>query len=124
MNKQEKVIFDFLNKCNIAFNEMDKLNGMLIPRDMLLSEKKYDEIQDNIKELKKIVLGIIVITIFMAALAYCLNYMNPKPNVLEELEEKIKKVEQKEIILTDKEKELEQKSTEKEWEEVDKATDK
>ncbi len=54
MNKQEKVIFDFLNKCNIAFNEMDKLNGMLIPRDMLLSEKKYDEIQDNIKELKKV----------------------------------------------------------------------
>ena len=54
MNKQEKVIFDFLNKCNIVFNEMDKLNGMLIPRDMLLSEKKYDEIQDNIKELKKV----------------------------------------------------------------------
>jgi len=78
----------------------------------------------NTKELKKIVLGIIVITGFMAALAYCLNYMNPKPNVLEELEEKIKKVEQKEIILTDKEKELEQKSTEKEWEEVDKSTDK
>ena len=39
MNKQEKVIFDFLNKCNIVFNELDKLNGMLIPRDMLLSEK-------------------------------------------------------------------------------------
>ena len=54
MNKQEKVIFDFLNKCNIAFNEMDKLKGMLIPRDMLLSEKKYDEMQDNIKELKKV----------------------------------------------------------------------
>ena len=33
----------------IHLNEMDKLNGMLIPRDMLLSEKKYDEIQDNIK---------------------------------------------------------------------------
>jgi hypothetical protein len=54
MNTQEKVIFDFLNKCNIVFNEMDKLNGMLIPREMLLSEKKYDSIQDNIKELKKV----------------------------------------------------------------------
>ena len=50
--------------------------------------------------------------------------MNPKQNVLEELEEKIKKVEQKEIILTEHEKELEKKATEKEWQEVDNSTDK
>jgi len=50
--------------------------------------------------------------------------MNPKTNVLEELEEKIKKVQEKEIILTENEKELEKKATEKDWQEVDKATDK
>jgi len=42
-----------------------------------------------------------------------------EPNPLVELEEKIKKVEQKEIVLTSKEKELEQQATEKEWKEVD-----
>ena len=40
------------------------------------------------------------------------------------LEEKIKKVEQKEIILTEPEKQLEKLSTEKDWQEVDKETDK
>jgi len=45
--------------------------------------------------------------------------IDKEPNPLVELEEKIKKVEQKEIILTPKEKELEQQATEKEWKEVD-----
>ena len=78
----------------------------------------------KIKELKQIVLGLGSLLIIMGVLAYGLNYMNPKTNVLEELEEKIKKVEQKEIILTENEKELEKKATEKDWQEVDKATDK
>ena len=80
--------------------------------------------KNKIKEVRQIVLGVGVIIIFMGILAYCLNYINPKQNVLEELEEKIKKVEQKEIILTENEKELEKKATEKDWQEVDKATDK
>ncbi len=54
MNKQEKVIFAFLKKCDITFNNMDTLRGTLIPRDILLSTKKYEEIQENIKELKKV----------------------------------------------------------------------
>ena len=77
----------------------------------------------KIKELKQIVLGVGSLIIIMGILAYCLNYMNPKQNVLEELEEKIKKVEQKEIILTEHEKELEKKATEKEWQEVDNSTE-
>ena len=76
------------------------------------------------KELKRIVLGLGSLLIIMGVLAYGLNYMNPKTNVLEELEEKIKKVEQKEIILTENEKELEKKATEKDWQEVDNSTDK
>jgi len=45
-------------------------------------------------------------------------------NVLEELEEKIKKVEQKEIILTENEKQLEKKANEKDWAEIDKQLEK
>jgi len=52
-------------------------------------------------------------------LSVTLILSNKEPNPLVELEEKIKKVEQKEIVLTSNEKELEQKATEKDWEEVD-----
>ena len=76
------------------------------------------------KELKRIVLGLGSLLIIMGVLAYGLNYMNPKTNVLEELEEKIKKVEQKEIILTENEKQLEKKSNEKDWAEIDKQSEK
>ena len=78
----------------------------------------------KIKELRQIVLGVGSLVIIMGILAYCLNYMNPKQNVLEELEEKIKKVEQKEIILTENEKQLEKKSNEKDWAEIDKQLEK
>ena len=72
----------------------------------------------------KEILGVLAVILFMTLVAQGLKYLNPKPNVLEELEEKIKKVEQKEIILTEPEKQLEQQATEKEWQEVDKQTDK
>ena len=72
----------------------------------------------------KEILGVLAVILFMTLVAQGLKYLNPKPNVLEELEEKIKKVEQKEIILTEREKQLERQATEKEWQEVDKQTDK
>ena len=78
----------------------------------------------KIKELKQIVLGLGSLLIIMGVLAYGLNYMNPKTNVLEELEEKIKKVEQKKIILTENEKQLEKKANEKDWAEIDKQLEK
>ena len=67
--------------------------------------------------------GIVVIGGFFFLLAQGLNYLQ-KPNPLEKIEEKIKKVNEKEIVLTPTEKELEKKATEKEWQEVDKQTDK
>ena len=67
--------------------------------------------------------GIVVIGGFFFLLAQGLNYLQ-KPNPLEKIEEKIKKVKEKEIVLTPTEKELEKKATEKEWQEVDKQTDK
>ena len=45
-------------------------------------------------------------------------------NRLEFIEEEIKKVQTKQKILTEKEKELEKLATEKDWEEVDKNTNK
>jgi len=57
-------------------------------------------------------------------LSVTLILSNKEPNPLVELEEKIKKVEQKEIVLTSNEKELEKEATEKEWKEVDNNTTK
>ena len=54
----------------------------------------------------------------MAILIY---FMWPtQQNQLEFIEEELKKVETKQRILTEKEKELEKLATEKDWEEVDK----
>ena len=47
-----------------------------------------------------------------------------KKNRLEFIEEELKKVETKQKILTEKEKQLEKLDTEKDWEEVDKDKDK
>jgi len=84
----------------------------------------YKEIPMWKKTPFKELLGILVVGSIITLLALGLNYLSPKPNVLEELEEKIKKVEQKEIVLTEPEKQLEKQATEKEWQEVDKQTDK
>ena len=48
---KEEVI-KFLNKCNIVFDAVEQLNGMEIPRDPLLSDKKYEEIEPEIPCIK------------------------------------------------------------------------
>ena len=50
MNNTCKIILSY---CNIYFNTLDELNGILIPRDILLNSSKYEEIQTLIPELKK-----------------------------------------------------------------------
>ena len=67
------------------------------------------------------------ISIFYVAtcLAILMYFMWPtKKNQLEFIEEEIKKVETKQKILTEKEKELEKLATEKDWAEVDKDSNK
>ena len=65
---------------------------------------------------------IIVIGLFLVIAGV---YLYPdKKNRLEFIEEEIKKVQTHQKILTEKEKELEKLATEKEWEEVDKETNK
>ena len=43
----------FLNKCGITFNNVDQLNGLLIPRDIFLSNERYNLIKDDIKLLRQ-----------------------------------------------------------------------
>ena len=44
---------DFLNKCSIVFEDYSQLDGMLIPRDILLSKEKYESIKEDIEKMKK-----------------------------------------------------------------------
>jgi hypothetical protein len=50
MDEESKAI---LLKIGIGFNELSDLEGLLIDRELLLSDKKYDEIKTYIQNLKK-----------------------------------------------------------------------
>ena len=39
MNKHEELIYNFLHKCNFVFDKIEQLDGMMIPREMLLCQK-------------------------------------------------------------------------------------
>lgn len=54
MNDQKKLTHTFLNKCSIVFNDFSQLDGMEIPRDILLNPKTYELVQDDLQEMKKI----------------------------------------------------------------------
>ena len=74
--------------------------------------------------MKPILTGIFLITALFYFLQLGLNYLNPKPNALENIEKRMDEAEQKESVLTENEKKLKTESQTKEWEEVDKQTDK
>lgn len=46
-------IKNFLKLCNIVFDEENQLDGQLIPREVMLSEKTYESVKEKIPELKK-----------------------------------------------------------------------
>ena len=54
MSINEQVIKDFLNKCAIVFDDFSQLDGMLIPRDLLLSNEKYESVREDIEKMKKL----------------------------------------------------------------------
>ena len=54
MSINKQIIKDFLNKCSIVFDEFSQLDGMLIPRDLLLSNEKYESIREDIEKMKKL----------------------------------------------------------------------
>jgi len=65
-----------------------------------------------------------IFSITAGILTVTLLLVPEKKNRLEFIEEEIQKVQEHKKILTDKEKELEKLATEKDWEEVDKDTNK
>ena len=76
--------------------------------------------------MKKILIQYLYIFAFalvFLALAFA-TLIKKEPNPLENIEQRLEEVEVKDKVLTDNEKELEKKATEKEWQEVDKQTDK
>ena len=54
MSINEQIIKDFLNKCAIVFDDFSQLDGMLIPRDLLLSNEKYESVREDIEKMKKL----------------------------------------------------------------------
>ena len=69
------------------------------------------------------ILGVLLIGGFLALLAYGLNHLQ-RENPLENIEKRLDEASEKESVLTENEKKLKQDSQTKEWEEVDKETDK
>ena len=65
-----------------------------------------------------------IFSITAGILTVALLLFPEKKNRLEFIEEEIERVQNQQKILTEKEKELEKLATEKDWEEVDKNTDK
>ena len=65
-----------------------------------------------------------IFSITAALLLVALLLLPEKKNRLEFIEEEINKVQEEQKILTEKEKQLKELATEKEWEEVDKDTNK
>ena len=49
-----ETIKQFLNKVGIEFENVEQLEGQLIPRDILLNKDLYEEIKKDIPELKKL----------------------------------------------------------------------
>ena len=65
-----------------------------------------------------------IVTVASAVLLVGVLTFPDKKNRLEFIEERMNEVEEQRKVLTEKEKELERLATEKEWEEVDKNSDK
>ena len=51
MTDNDKILIEFLNKCGIVFQHFDNLNGMIIPRDVLISVEKYEKVKEEIKNI-------------------------------------------------------------------------
>jgi len=49
-----ETIKQFLNKVGFEFENVEQLEGQLIPRDILLNKDLYEEIKKDIPELKKL----------------------------------------------------------------------
>ena len=49
-----EIIIYFLNICNIKCSNLDEINGIIIPREILLSDEIYDKMKKDIPKIKHI----------------------------------------------------------------------
>ena len=75
------------------------------------------------KTFLRAIAGVILIGGFITLLSLGLNYLQ-KPNPLENVEKRLDEAEKAQSVLTENEKKLKTESETKEWEEIDKQTDK
>ena len=54
MDENKTIVKDFLNKIPIVFDNFEQLQGMLIPRDTLLSGEIYNKVKGDIQKMKKL----------------------------------------------------------------------
>ena len=52
--ESQKIVKEFLNKCSIVFEDFNQLDGMLIPRDLLLSKDKYELVKEDIDKMREL----------------------------------------------------------------------
>ena len=52
--ESQKIVKEFLNKCSIVFEDFNQLDGMLIPRDLLLSKDKYELVKEDIYKMREL----------------------------------------------------------------------
>ena len=52
--ESQKIVKEFLNKCSIVFEDFNQLDGMLIPRDLLLSNDKYELVKEDIHKMREL----------------------------------------------------------------------
>ena len=83
----------------------------------------YKEEKSKMKTIIRAISGIILIGGFFFLLSLGLNHLQ-KPNALENVEKRLDEAAEKESVLTDNEKKLKTDSQTKEWEDLDKQTDK
>ena len=54
MIQKKIVLINFLNKCGLKCNNLKDLNGIQIPREILLDMNLYNNLYESISELKEI----------------------------------------------------------------------
>lgn len=52
--ESQQIVKEFLNKCSIVFDDFNQLDGMLIPRELLLSKDRYEIVKDDIEKMREL----------------------------------------------------------------------
>ena len=54
MEENKEIVKNFLKKCSINYENMEEIDGMMVPRDTLLSQDRYEVIKEDIEKMKKL----------------------------------------------------------------------